>query len=261
MSNIEIRTETFLDNAASQLHQYVHGPNFKAEVLKDAQKWSRFTIRQKLNACIENDTLAWQKKHIDSIFREEILEDLMKNFENIHRSMHSFKDDLKGFKTPFDVDNKIPRLLTSLVFRGGTMVVGCLIINRLVENSQLTNDVIAAATLSACIFEGAIAYLDVVDDFETVCKKEFEARIKVLTKTKLRSFLRKNYFDVIKKIIKSFFDEDLKEEISMLKKFILTMRERHHIFKSEKDILSSLQSAVTKNTHRLQKLEKPQQKY
>lgn len=255
MSNIDIRIDAFLDNAASQLFQYVHGSEFEEEVLKDAQKWSRFTIRQRLIARIENDTLAWQKKHIDSIFRKEILEDLLKKFENIHKTLHSIKEDLKGFKTPFDVNNKIPEKLASYVLKAGIVVLSCFMINRFVENSQLTNDLIAAATLSAWILDGAMEYLDVVDDFKTVCENEFQARINVLTEIALRSFLRENHFDEIKKIIKSFFDEELPKEVGMLRRFIVTMKERHTIFKSEKDILSSLQSAVIQNIQRLQMLE------
>lgn len=254
LSNIDIRVDAFLDNAASQLYQYVHGSEFKAEVLKDAQKWSRFTIRQKLIARIENDTLAWQKKHINNIFWKEILEDLVKNFENIHRTLHSIKEDLKGFKTPFDVNNRIPIVLTSYVLSTGIVVLGCFMINRFVENSQLTNDVIAAGTLTAWILDGAMEYLEVADDFKTVCEKEFQARINVLTKIELRSFLKKNHFDEIKKIIKSFFDEELPKEVGMLKTYIVTMKERHSVFKSEKGILSSLQSAVILNIQRLQSL-------
>lgn len=254
MSNIDIRIDAFFDNAASQLYQYVHGSEFKAEVLKDAQKWSRFTIRQKLIARIENDTLAWQKKHINNIFWKEILEDLVKNFENIHRTLHSIKEDLKGFKTPFDVNNKIPIVLTSNVLSTGIVVLGCFMINRFVENSQLTNDVIAAATLTAWILNGAIEYLEVADDFTTVCEKEFQARINVLTKIELRSFLKENHFDEIKKIIESFFDKELPKEVGKLKRRIVAMRERNNVFKSEKGILSSLQSAVILNIQRLQSL-------
>lgn len=251
MSNIERRIYTFLDNAANQLHQYVHGPHFKSNVLKDADKWNRITVKQNLNTRIENETLAWGKKNIDSIFRKDIIEDLMKNFESIHRSLHSIKEDLKGFKTPFDVDNKIAILLASLVLTGGAMVLSSFMINRIVPHFTISKDV----TVVGLAIAGILDYLEVVDNFKTVCEKQFQAIIDFLTKEKLKTFLKETYFDVMQKTIKSFLDDELKQEIGMLKNDIITMRKRHNIFKSDKDILSSLKSAVIQNIQRLKKLE------
>lgn len=253
MSNIERRIDTFLDNAASQLHQYVHGPNCKANVLKHADKWNRLTIRQQLITCIENETIAWQKTHIDSIFQKDIIETLMKNFEYMHTSLHSIKEDLKGFKTPFDVDRKIAAILISLVLTGGTMALSSVMLNRIAPHFSIPKD----AVVLGCAIGGLVEYLEVVYDFETVCEKEFQARINFLTKKELKSFLRKNLLDVTQKIMKSFLDEEIKKEIGMLQNTIVTMREGHNIFKSNKDILLSLKSAVVQNIERLQQLRNP----
>lgn len=251
MSYIERRIDTFLDNAANQLHQYVHGPHFKSNVLKDADKWNRITVRRNLNARIENETLAWGKKLIDSSFRKDIIEDLIKNFGNIHRSLHSIKEDLKGFKTPFDLDSKIAISLASLVFSGGSMVISSFMINRIVPHFTISKDVAVVGLAIA----GILYYLEVVDNFKTVCEKKFQAILKFLTKEELETFLKKNYFDAMQKSIKSFLDDELKQEIGMLKNDIVTMRKRHNIFKSNKDILSSLKSVVIQNIQRLEKLE------
>lgn len=253
MSNIERRIDTFLDNAANQLHQYVHGPDFKSNVLKDVGKWNRITFRQKLNTRIERETLAWQQNHMDSIFQKDIVEDLMKSFENIHRSLHSIKEDLKGFKTPFDVDSKIAILLASVVITGGTMVLGSFMINRIVPHFTLSKDLIVVGCAIAGILD--YMYLEVVDGFKTKCEKQFQAIIGFLTEYKLKTFLRETYFDVMQNSIKAFLDEDLEQEIGMLKNNIVLMRRRHTSFKSDKDILSSLKSAVIQNITRLNKLE------
>lgn len=57
---------------------------------------------------IENETKAWQEKHIEGIFRETCMADLIEKSENIQRTLHEITDNLKGLQTPFDVDNKIP---------------------------------------------------------------------------------------------------------------------------------------------------------
>lgn len=251
LSNIERRIDTFLDNAANQLHQYVHGPDFKSNVLKDVGKWNRITYRQKLNTRIERETLAWQQNHIDSIFRKDIVEDLMKSFENIHRSLHSIKEDLKGFKTPFDVDSKIAILLASVVVTGGAMFLGAFMINRTVPHFTISKDLVVVS----CAIAGMYDYLGVVDGFKTVCEKQFKAIIGFLTEYKLKKFLRETYFDVMQNSIKTFLDEDLEQEIGMLKNNIVLMRRRQKSFKSDKDILSSLKSAVIQNITRLKKLE------
>lgn len=252
MSNIERRIDTFLDNAASQLHQYVRGPNCKANVLKHADKWNRFTIRQQLITCIENEITAWQKKHIDSIFQKDIIEALMKN---MHTSLHSIKEDLKGFKTPFDVDRKIAVILVqvSLVLKCGTVAQSSFMLNHIVPHFLIPK----VAVVLGCAIGGLVEYLDVVDDFKTVCEKQFQAIINVFTKKELKSFLRKNLLDVTQKIMKSFLDEEIKKEIGMLQNTIVTMREGDTIFKSNKDILLSLKSAVVQNIKRLQQLENP----
>lgn len=250
LSNIERRIDTFLDNAANQLHQYVHGPDFKSNVLKDVGKWNRITYRQKLNTRIERETLAWQQNHIDS-FRKDIVEDLMKSFENIHRSLHSIKEDLKGFKTPFDVDSKIAILLASVVVTGGAMFLGASMINRTVPHFTISKDLVVVS----CAIAGMYDYFGVVDGFKTVCEKQFQAIIGFLTEYKLKKFLRETYFDVMQNSIKTFLDEDLEQEIGMLKNNIVLMRRRQKSFKSDKDILSSLKSAVIQNITRLKKLE------
>lgn len=251
MSNIERRIDTFLDNAANQLHQYVHGPDFKSNVLKDVGNWNRITFRQKLKTRIERETLAWQQNHIDSIFRKDIVEDLMKSFENIHRSLHSIKEDLQGFKIPFDVDSKIAILLASVVITGGTMFLSSFMINRIVPHFTLSKDIVVVG----CAIAGIIDYLQVDDGFMTVCEKQFQAIIEFLTENKLKTFLRKTYFDVMQNSIKTFLDEELEQEIGLFKNNIVLMRGRHESYKSDKDILSSLKSAVIQNITRLKKLE------
>lgn len=251
MSNIERRIDTFLDNAANQLHQYVHGPDFKSNVLKDVGNWNRITFRQKLKTRIERETLAWQQNHIDSIFRKDIVEDLMKSFENIHRSLHSIKEDLQGFKIPFDVDSKIAILLASVVITGGTMFLSSFMINRIVPHFTLSKDIVVVG----CAIAGIFDYLQVDDGFMTVCEKQFQAIIEFLTENKLKTFLRKTYFDVMQNSIKTFLDEELEQEIGLFKNNIVLMRGRHESYKSDKDILSSLKSAVIQNITRLKKLE------
>lgn len=151
------------------------------------------------------------------------------------------------------MDSKIDILLASVVITGGTVVLGSFMINRIVPHITLSKDLVVVGCAIAGILD--YMYLEVADGFKTVCEKQFQAIIGFLTEYKLKTFLRETYFDVMQKSIKAFLDEDLEQEIGMLKNNIVFMRRRHTSFKSDKDILSSLKSAVIQNITRLNKLE------
>lgn len=58
----------------------------------------------------------------------------MKNFKNIYRILYLIKEDLKGFKILFDVNNKILIVFIFYVLIIGIVVLGCFMINWFVEN-------------------------------------------------------------------------------------------------------------------------------
>lgn len=245
--------EKFFDEVSTEFHKYLERADFKAVVLKDTEKFTRFSIGKELNTRFENETKTWQEKHINDIFQRSIMADLIEKFENIHRKLHYIKDNLKGFKTPFDVDNKIGKALASGA--SGAGVIGSFLAQRLVSNPGFVYGLATVGILSGIVF-GSLLTFELVDDFDTVRRNAFQARKDVFTKEEIQRLLKKEYYDGIRKIIKAFLEGDLEEEIIKIEKNILTMENEHGFFKSKKETLSSLQSIVVRQMERLQQIER-----
>lgn len=130
------------------MHDYLHHSEFRTAVLNDTDNLTRVTIGKALDARIEKETIAWQNKHIDEIFQNTIMKDLKKKFENIHRTLHSIKDNLKGMKTPFDVENRITTAIASGVIPSGAGLLGSFLINRKVSNSGVMIGIATAGILN-----------------------------------------------------------------------------------------------------------------
>lgn len=73
---MEKRINTFIDEASTNLYGYLHHPTFRAAVLSNIYTVTRVCIGSILDSRIENETIAWQEKHIDDIFHETMLKDL-----------------------------------------------------------------------------------------------------------------------------------------------------------------------------------------
>lgn len=208
-----------------------------------------------MDTCFENETKAWQEKHIDEIFQKEIMADLKEKFEKIHRTLHLIKDNLKGFKTPFDVDNKISRALTSGFIPSGAGFFASVVLYRIVTVPAVFVTVATVGVLTGLVLAG-LETLEVVDDFETVCINAFKARVKVFTVDEIKRNLRKAYFERIQKIIETFLEGDLKQEIARINDNISRMRDEKDLYKLKEETLSSLQSTVIQKTERLRQIER-----
>lgn len=254
LSNIECRINTFLDKASDQLHEYLNHPHFKVVVLENTSDLTRFSIAKELNYRIEVETTAWQERHIDDIFQETIMGDLIEKYENLQKSLHSIKENLKGFKTPFDVDNKVISVIASGVLSSGAGLLGSFLVKRVVSDPAVLFGIASAGIVGGLVISGLVAF-DVVDDFDTVRQNAFKARINAFTKEKLKGSMRKRYVGVCQKIIKAFLEGELEKEIIKIKENISTLRKDHDTFKSEKETLSLLRSTVTEKIKHLEKLE------
>lgn len=254
ISNIERNIEKFFDEASSKFHQYINNPCFKAAILQDTDEFTRFTIRQELDTRIENKTKDWMKEHLNEIFERTIMADLISKFEKIHRSLHSIKDNLKGFKTPFNVDKKIATAVASGVLPSGAGVIGSFLIRSIISHPGVLIGIATFGIVTGVLFSGLVAF-EVVDDFETLRDKAFKARINVFTEEEIKRRLKKEYYDGVKRIVSAFLEGDLEKEIINIKVNIKTMKTDSKSFKSEKKTLSTLKSTVDKELERLQKIE------
>lgn len=223
-------------------------------VLENTSDLTRFSIAKELNYRIEVETTAWQERHIDDIFQETIMGDLIEKYENLQKSLHSIKENLKGFKTPFDVDNKVISVIASGVLSSGAGLLGSFLVKRVVSDPAVLFGIASAGIVGGLVISGLVAF-DVVDDFDTVRQNAFKARINAFTKEKLKGSMRKRYVGVCQKIIKAFLEGELEKEIIKIKENISTLRKDHNTFKSEKETLSLLRSTVTEKIKHLEKLE------
>lgn len=181
------------------------------------------------------------------------MKDLIEKFKSMHRTLHSIKDNLRGFKTPFDVENKITAAIASGVIPSGAGPLGRFLINPIVSNSRVLIGITNAGILSGIVLPG-LAMIDVVDEFEVFREKAFSARINACTKKAIKTTLRGEYFETIKKTIRAFLEGDLENEIIKIKENIITMKNQNEIFKSEEETLSLLQSNVIQKIERLQQI-------
>lgn len=255
ISNIERNIDQFFDEASSKFHQYINHPCFKAAILQDTDELTRFTIRQELDTRIENKTKDWMKENLKEIFERTIMADLISKFEEIQRSLHSIKDNLKGFKTPFNVDKKIATAVASGVLPSGAGVIGSFLIRSIISHPGVLIGIVTVGIVTGVVFSGLVAF-EVVDDFETVRDKAFEARINVFTEKEIKRRLKKEYYDGVKRIVSAFLEGDLEEEIINIKDNVKTMQTDSESYKAQKNTLSTLKSTVVRELERLQKIER-----
>lgn len=247
--------DTFLDEAAKQLHDYIHCPIFKATILKDRDKIPRLAIAKELDTRIEVETMNWQNERIENIFYESIMKRLTQNFQNIHQKLHSIKDEMRGIKTPYD-GNKYTSAIVSCA--SGTAILGGVVMTRMTSDHKVLLGVAAAAGVVGGLFVSAMSTLEVLDDSQTVCINAYEARMKAFTKEKIRVDLKEIYAKSIQKIIEEFLEGDLKDEIHQIKLNITTMQGKLDFYKVEKENIASLQSTVNealRSLHELERLE------
>lgn len=251
ISNIDRNINSFLAEASFKLHEYLHHPKFRAAVLRDADHFTRISIGGVLDTRIENETKAWQEKHIEGIFRETCMADLIEKSENIQRTLHEITDNLKGLQTPFDVDNKIPIALALGVIPGGAGLISSFMLKRIISHPGVLVGIVAGGILSGLFFTSLVAF-EVADDFETVLSNAFQARINAITMKEVRRTLREQYLERIETKLKAFIEGDLEKEIIKIKEIIITLKNDQENFEANKESLFSLQSTVIKKLERLQ---------
>lgn len=183
---------------------------------------------------------------------------LFEKFESIHRSLHSIKDNLKGFQTPFDVDTKIIRVISSAIKSGlglnlNVLLIGLRLLSDISEiNRKVLQGIAAAGIVGGIIFSGLM--IARADDFETTREKAFQARVDALTKEKVEYFLRENYFEPIQEMKRAFLEGDLEIEMNKIKENISSMRNEHKTYISQKEILSSMHQTVIQKIERLKQI-------
>lgn len=93
-------------------------------------------------------------------------------------------------KTPFDVENRITTAIASGVIQSGLGLLGGFLMNRQVSNSGVIIGIATAGILSGIVHSSLVTY-NVVDRFEVVRDKAFEARINAFYKEGHKGYFKK----------------------------------------------------------------------
>lgn len=203
------------------------------------------TIGIELDVRIENLIKAWLKEHIDGIFQTIIMGDIVRKFKDIHRSLHSIKSCVK---VPFVLESRISPVALAERTRVDDFLESLAYDKSL--HIPCPTGFLTRGKLSGIVSFGFEAF-NVVDNFETVREKAFQARITAFTKDKIQRTLREKYYDRITTIIKKVLEKYLEEEINKIKENISTFRKNKGVLKSKEKTLFSLQSTVQQNIDRL----------
>lgn len=175
------------------------------------------------------------------------MQDLIKKFENIHRSLHSIKDSLRGVNTPFDVETKVATALTLCVLPSSVGFLESYLKDRICTYFGILT---GTASAGSWMFLSGLLTLG---SFENVRELAFRARISVFTEDNITSILRKEYLNQIEKLV-HFLKEDLVNEIIKIQENITTMQNVLFSCKFEEEIWISLRSIVIEKIQCLQKI-------
>lgn len=254
MSNIQGRIDTLIEEASGKFHEYIHGNDLRQTILYKTDTFTRFSIGQELDKRIYCNTRAWQETNIGDIFQKTIMTDLRQKFVNIHISLQEIKDNLTGFKSPFDVNEKITLAIASGMISSGAVLIAGLPVEPSVTRETLFQ--IAGAAVLAGVATSVLVKFEAIYDFKTVRENAFKARINAFSKEEIKYNLKEGCAETIQTIIETFLGEGLKSEIDKMKENISTLENEHEFFVSEKETLSSLQSTVKQNIKDLKQIEK-----
>lgn len=230
--NIDASVNRFLDEVTNQMHSYIHHPNFRSSLLEELKASWRLKVGFDVNDQIEKQTKSWEDTHVHEIYQDTFVKNLDKELSCVCGPLAGTL--MSGFKIPFYVDNKILKsIVPSAVSIAGGVAVRVFLLHPTVALS-------VAAT--GVVLTGLVTF-GYIDNFETVCKKAVDVRIKSISKTEIKISLKKRFASAIKRNM-AYALRKMKVEIERLTKeaFIADsamrtyMKLRDKFFNCEKDI-------------------------
>ncbi|XP_061165679.1 uncharacterized protein LOC133174594 [Saccostrea echinata] len=252
-SSLQSSIETFLDETAEDLKQYIHSTDFKNIVLRGTEKFTHFTIGRELDNRIEKATLSWQEENVGVMFEKKILQNLTENFIELHEYLHKIKNKMRGLKSPFNVEDKLGPLLVSLIAPSSTDVAGSMAKTYMSVNPKAAQAVAATGIVTGLVITRLVA-LNVLENFETVTKNAYQARINKMTNEIIRKTLQDTYAERFQHVLKGYLEGDLKREIDVLSESVRINRNKINLYKEEESKLLSLSSEISEIRNRLEEL-------
>ncbi|XP_062604953.1 uncharacterized protein LOC134266745, partial [Saccostrea cucullata] len=252
-SNLHKSITKFFEETAEDLHQYIHSSEFYAIVFPGIDKYMRFNMGRELDTRIEKATLSWQQQNIGKLFKKKIFEKLTDNFCNLHKRFHRLKDRIRGFTSPFNIDEKFGPVLLSLVAPNGTAFLGNLAMLYMSVDPNVAAAVTVTGVIGSIVLTGLVA-MDVHDAAENVAKNAYYARINKITKEKIKVKLRTTYAEQFVRVVREYLDGDLKNEIDVLEETMKSTRSKIDSFRTKVEVLLSISSEFSKIRQRLEDL-------
>lgn len=213
----------FLEEATGQLFQFIESSTFREAVLNDIHKYTRPQVGSVLESRIKSEIMTWERENIPKILQATILDKITESFTSIHQSLNKIKQKMSGLETPFDINNKIMSVLTTIIAPSGTGIVANFVLKRLPFLVLPANACIALSVVGGIAISAAVA-LDYGEDFDMFCLKSFLVRKKALKKTKIKENFHKMYAKQIEHLITAFLDGDLKDEIDERQRLVKTLQ-------------------------------------
>lgn len=237
--------DQFLKEATEQLFQFIYSIPFREAVLNDIRKYSRPRVGSVLDSRIKSEILTWERENIPRIMQATILDKITKSFTSIHQSLDKIKQKMSGIDTPFDINNKIKSVLTTIIAPSGTGIVASVVLKRLPLLVLPANAFIAISVLGSIAISAAVA-LDYREDFDMFCLKSFLARKDALSKTEIRAHFHKMYAKQIEHLITTFLDGDLKDDIDRHQRLVKTLQFQNKADLEKIKALEELMSRISK---------------
>ncbi|XP_061165684.1 dynamin-like protein 2 [Saccostrea echinata] len=254
-SGLKKNIDKFISETAEDLHTYIRSPEFRTIVLQGTEKYTRLTIGRELDSRIEKATLTWQEENVGRMFELKILQNLTDNFVKLYEYLHKIKSKMKGFTSPFDVEDKLGPVLVSLIAPSSTAVAGSMAMMYMSVSPKAAQAVAATGIVTGLVITGLVA-LDVLDNFETVKQNAYEARIDKITEEKVRKTLQKTYAERFTHVVQSYLEGDLKKEIEILSESVDSTKGKINFYRKEESSLLSLSSEISEIRNRLEEIEK-----
>lgn len=232
--SIEERIKCFLDVVTTKLYTHIHDPTFKAALMQNAAKSWRLKVGFDINDNIEKKTKNWEEMHVEQLYQDTVVRNLDEKLRKICGPLA--EDLMKGFKVPFDIDNKIVKG----VLRSAASVAGGIAIRLLLLEPKIALGVAATGV----VFTGLVTF-GYITDFETVCENAVDVRIDNLTKENIRKHLNDRYSTVIRRNMKEALKE-MKFKLDDLQKKKQKMETEDTANRSEMNTFYTLDSMISK---------------
>lgn len=234
----------FIDAVTDQLHEYIHHPDFKENMLKNVAKSWRLKVNFDVKAHIETETKQWEERHMHKIYDDIFVKKLNAKLQNICGSLA--ENLLNGFKMPYDPENKI---IKGVVF-SALSIAGGFVARALIFEPPV---VVGVATFGI-VFTGLLNF-GYISDFKTVCEHAVNAGIETLSKNQIKQNLKERYEKALKRNVEKAL-KTMKVEIEKLEKEQKDKETENTINKSRVNIYTLLNETVSNCNERLRKIEK-----